>query len=188
MTETSLQPTRYLIREKHLSLDNKFMITDDSGVVHYKVNSTFFAMGDKLSICDANENELIRIRQDNLHFHLTYKIFSVRSGGFERQIATIKRTGPLWQHKLEINSEIGEFIMQKKGGVSSDEFTLTKGDNIIAIGTKDASPTKSLYWIDIIDNQEEDHAFVLAIVIVLSCAQRLPGNPMAKPRTTGSIN
>jgi uncharacterized protein YxjI len=188
MTETPLQPMRYLICEKHLSLDNRFKITDESGMVHYNVNSTFFAMGDKLSIADANGNELIRIRQDNLHLHLTYKIFSIRSGNNEHQIATIKRTGPLWQHKLEIQSDIGEFIMRKKGGISSDEFILTKGDKIIAIVMKDASPTKILYWIDIIDNQEEDHAFVLAIVIVLACAQRLPGNPLAKPRMNGSIN
>ena len=188
MTETSLQPTRYLIREKHLSLDNRFTITDKSGVVHYKVNSTFFALGDKLLITDANGNELFRIRQDNLHLHLTYKLFSIRPVNIERQIASIRRTGPLWQHILEIKSDIGEFTMQKKGGVSSDEYTLTRGDQIVAYVIKDASPTKSLYWIDIIDIQEEDRGFVLAIAIVLACAQRLPVNPMAKPRTHSSSN
>ena len=188
MTETPMQSTRYLIREKHLSLDNRFTITDESGAVHYKANSTFFAMGDKLLITDANGNELFRIRQDNLHLHLTYKVFSIRSGDIERQIATIRRTGPLWQHILEIKSDLGEFTMQRKGGMSSDEYTLTKDGHIVAIVTKDASPTKSLYWTDIIDIQEEDRGFVLAIVIVLACAQRLPVNPMAKPRTNSSTS
>jgi uncharacterized protein YxjI len=186
MTLSQSQPTRYLIQEKYLSLDKRFTITDDTGVVHYKVNSTFFAMGDKLCISDANGNELIRIRQENLHFHLTYNIFSIRSGATERQVASIKRTGPLWQHKLKINSDDGEYIIEKQGGLSSNEFILTKDNLVVAIATKDSSPTKCLYWVDIIDNREEDHAFLLAMIIVLACAQRLPGNPMAKPHRKGS--
>jgi uncharacterized protein YxjI len=172
------QPTRYLIQEKHLSLDNRFIITDDSGVVRYKVNSTFFAMGDKLLISDADGKELIRIRQENLHLHLTYKIFGIRSDGSEYQLGSIKRTGAPWQHKLEISSGDGEYIMKRTGGASSRKFTITKGDMVIATTTKDVSPTKSLYWVNIIDHNEEDHAFLLSVVIVLSCAQRLPGNPI----------
>lgn len=188
MTESSIQTTRYLIQEKHLSLDERFRITDDSGVVRYKVNSTFFAMGDKLLISDANGNELLRIRQDNLHIRLTYKIFSCQSGIPVRQIATIKRTGSLWQHILEITSEVGDFILKKEGGPSSNEYVLMKNGTVIATATKDTSPTKNLYWIDIVDGQRIDHAFILAMIIVLSCAQRLPGNPMAKPSNNISTN
>lgn len=185
MMEFSSQTKRYLIEEKHLSLDERFTITDDSGVIRYKVNSTFFAMGDKLLISDDNGNELIRIRQDNLHLRLRYKIFACRP---ERQIATIKRTGSLWQHRLEITTDDGEYLLKKKGGPSSNEYLLIRKENVIAIATKDTSPTKNLYWIDILQNQEEDHAFILAMIIVLSCAQRLPGNPMAKPSINTSTN
>jgi uncharacterized protein YxjI len=178
------QPTRYLIQEKHLSLDDRFIITDDSGVILYKVNSTFFAMGDKLLISDASGNELIRIRQENLHLRLTYKVFSIRSDGSEYEIGSIKRTGPLWHHKLEISSDNGEYILKKKGGLASHDFTITKDENVVAIATKDVSPTKSLYWVDVIDQKEEQHAFLLAVVIVLSCAQRLPGHPISKHHTT----
>ena len=75
MTELQSQPSRYLLEEKHLSLENRFTITDKSGVMHYKANSTFFAVGDKLSICDQYGNELLRIRQDYPHLHLTYKVY-----------------------------------------------------------------------------------------------------------------
>jgi len=181
MTTNQSPPTCYLIQEKHLSLHNRFTITDNSGVVHYKVNSTFFAMGNKLLFSDADGNALMKIRQDKLHLHLRYKIFSIHSGVIEREIASIKRIGPLRQHKLEISSSNGEYILQRKGGVSSNEFTLTKDDDIVAIATKDVSPTKSLYWVDIIDSREDNHAFVLAMIIVLACAQRLPSNPVSKP-------
>lgn len=176
--ESSSEATRYLIEEKHLSLDERFKITDDSGGIRYKVNSTFFAMGDKLLISDANGNELIRIRQENLHLRLRYKIFSCQP---ERQIAMIIRTGSPWQHQLEITTDDGELILKKKGGPSSNEYVLINKENVIAIATKDTSLTKNLYWIDIFDNQQTNHAFILAMIIVLSCAQRLPGNPMAKP-------
>lgn len=186
MTVRQTQPTRYLIREKHLSLDNRFTITDDAGVVHYKINSTFFAIGDKLLISDANGNDLIKIRQENFRARLTYKVFSIRSDATVSQIASVKRTGSLLQHKLEISSNDGEYTIQKKGGASSDEYTLTKDEHLVATVTKDVSPTKSLYWVDIIDDREENHAFVLAMVIILSCAQRLPGHPMEKPHANES--
>ncbi|UJR28799.1 hypothetical protein I4U23_010024 [Adineta vaga] len=181
MTEDQHQSTRYLIQEKYLSLEKRFTITDNAGTIRYIVNSSFFTMGDKLQISDANGNEVMRIRQDNLHFHLTYRIFSTYSGATERELALIKRTGPMWQHKLQINSINGEYIIEKKGSTSSNEFTLTKNDNVIGIVTKDASPTKTFYWVDIIDSNEQDHALLLAMIIVFSCAQRLSMNPMAKP-------
>jgi uncharacterized protein YxjI len=186
MTVPQSQPTRYLIQDRHLLLDNRFIITDDSGVVHYKVNSKFFAMGDKLIISDAHGYELIKIRQENLHLNLTYKVFSIRSGDIEHQIASVKRTGSLWQHKLKISSIDGEYILQKKDGGSSNEFTLTKDDHLVAFATNDNSPTKSLYWVDIVDNREENHDFVLAMVIILSCAQRLPFHFMIKPHLNES--
>ena len=182
MTEDQIQSTRYLIQEKYLSLDKRFSITDDTGTIRYTVNSSFFTMGDKLQILDANGNELMKIRQDNLHFHLTYKIFSTYSGATERELASIKRTGPLWEHKLQINSINGEYTIEKKSSSSPNEFTITKDGDIVGIITKDASLTKTFYWVDIIDSKEQDHhALLLAMVIVLSCAQRIPVNPMAKP-------
>lgn len=174
------QPTRYLIQEKRLSLNNKIIITDYLGNVHYKAHSRFFSMGDKISLYDARGNKLMKIRQDKLHLHLTYRIFSTQSN-VEYEIASIIRTGPLWQHKLHISSSNGEYILKRNGGVSANEYTLTKNGDIVVIATKDVSPTKTLYWVDIVNNDEEDHALLLAMMIVLSCAQRLPGNPMAKP-------
>lgn len=185
MTELQSQTTRYLISEKHLSFDNRFLITDESGTVHYKVDSTFLAFGDKLSIFDKNQNELIRIRQNYPHFHLTYKVYTICDGTNDQLIASVKRTGPLWQHKLQISSPHGEYLLKKKDGVSSNVYNLTKNGNLIAVATKDASPTKSIYWVEIINDQEQ-HLFILSMIIILSCAQRLPGNPAAKPHTNTS--
>jgi hypothetical protein len=64
---------------------------------------------------------------------------------------------------------MGAIWWKKIGGVFSHEFTLTE----------DVSPSKSVYWVDIFNSRQEYHAFIMAMVIVLSCAQRLPGNPLA---------
>lgn len=175
------QPTRYLIQERFLSLDNRFTITDEAGLVRYRVTSSFFAMGDKLRISNADGKELMKVRQDTLHLHLTYKIYSTSTGETEREIASIKRTGAMWQHKLQISSIHGDYVMEKTGGAASNEFQLLKDDRTVASITKDPVPAKSLYWVDITDSDEHDHVLILALVIVLSCAQRLPVNPMIKP-------
>jgi len=176
------KPTRYIIQDKHFALNDKFVITDDSGTIHYTVDSTLFAMGDKLVLYDHFGNELIKIRQENLHLHPTYNIYSVRRDTDEMQLATIKRTGAFWNHKLEINAVNGEYLMEKKGGVLSHEFILTKDGAIVAIVAQDTAPSTSVYWVDIASDREEYRAFLMAMVIVLSCAQRLPGNPLATAR------
>jgi uncharacterized protein YxjI len=177
--EVASKPTRYVIQDKHFSLDDKFVITDNEGDVHYKVDSTLFATGDKLILYDAQGNELIKIRQEYLHIHPTYYIYSVRRGVDEMQLASIKRTGAPWNHRLEITTTNGEYLMEKKGGVFSHEFILTKDGVLVAIVSKDASPSRSVYFVDIATDRDEYRAFLVALVIVLSCAQRLPGNPLA---------
>lgn len=185
MNTSQSQSRRYLVEDKNLSLDSRFTITDDSGNVRYKCSSRFLPVRNKLLLADEFGNELIRIRQENLHFHLTYKLFSVSSNGTENEIASVKRTGPLWQHKLDINSIYGSYALAKKQGVSSNEYILTKDGNPVVGIAKDASPTKNFYWVTVIDDTE-DHTFLLAIVIILASAQRLPGNPIAISRSDQS--
>jgi len=179
MEKESKKPTRYAIQDKHFALNDKFVITDDSGIVHYTVDSTLFAFGDKLLLYDRYGNELIKIRQENLHLHQIYNIYSVRRDVDEMQLASIKQTGAPWHHKLEINATNGKYVMEKKGGVLSHEFILTKDGVIVAIVAKDASLSTSVYWVDVASDREDYRAFILAMVIVLSCAQRLPGNPLS---------
>lgn len=173
------KPTRYVIEDKHFALNNKFVITDESGGVYYTVDSTLFPGGDKLIIYDAEQKPVIHIRHQSLHLHPVYNIYSTVSDTEEAQLASIKRKGAPWNHKLEISSTNGEYFMEKRVGVNDHEFILKKDEDIVAIVTKDTSPTKSTYWIDIAPDRKEYRPFLIALVIVLSCAQRLPNNPFA---------
>jgi uncharacterized protein YxjI len=184
MTETQSKPTRYVIQEKHLVLDNKFVILDDSDAIRYTVDSTLFALGDKLLLSDADGNELIKIRQETAHLHRTYNILSVRHDIDELHLASVKQVGLPWQHKLKIDSLKGKYVMERKGGIFSHEFTLTNDEHVVAVVTKDSSPMRCVYWVDVSNDRDEYHAFILAMVIVLSCAQTLPSNPL----TTSNID
>ncbi len=91
-------------------------MTDESGDVYFRVDSTLFDLGDKLLFYDAGGNELIKIRQQNLHLHQTYNIHSVRRDTDEMRLAFIKRTGIPGQHKLEVNTLNGDYLMGKNRG------------------------------------------------------------------------
>jgi uncharacterized protein YxjI len=173
------KPTRYIIQDKHFALNDKFVITDDKGIVHYTVDATIFSIGDKLILYDSFGNELIKIRQEQPCLHQVYNIYSTRHDVDEMQLASIKRVGPPWNHRLEISTTNGEYLMEKIGGLLSHEFILTKDEAIVAMVTKDSAPTTSVYWVDIASDREDYRAFLVAMVIVLSCAKRLPGNPLA---------
>jgi uncharacterized protein YxjI len=173
--ESGSKPTRYIIQDKHFSLNDKFVISDDLGEIHYTVDSTFFTRGDKLILYDALGNELIKIRQENLHLHPTYHIYSIRRDADEMQLASIKRTGAPWNHKLEINATNGEYQIERYCGHFSHEFILKKDEVVVAVVRKDTSVSTSVYWVDIACDRDEYRALLVAMVIVLSCVQRLPG-------------
>jgi uncharacterized protein YxjI len=174
--ENRSKPTRYIIEDRHFSLNDKFVISDDSGLIHYKVDATLFTPGDKLILYDSLGDELIKIRQENLHLHPTYNIYSIRRDADEMQLASIKRTGAPWNHKLEITATNGEYQMEKYGGLLSHEFILKKDQQIVATVTKGTSILESVYWVDIADDRDKYRAFLMSMVIVLSCVKRLPGN------------
>lgn len=177
--EDAPKPTRYIIQDKHFVSNEKFVITDDSNNVHDTVDSTLFALDDKLVLYDSDGKELIKIRQENLHIRPTYNIYSIRRDADEMQLASVKRTGTPWNHKLEISSVNGEYIMKKKGGALSHDFLLTSNGDIVAIVSKASSTKASVYWVDIASTRKDYRAFLMALAIVLSCAQRLPGNPLS---------
>ncbi len=175
--EEEVPMTRYIIQDNHFSLDDKFVVTDESGNVQYTVDSTFLAIGDKLVLNDADGKALMKIREETLHFRPTYNIYSARRDLHEMQLASIQRTGTPWNRKLEIFTPNGEYIIERKGGIFSHEFVLTKDGVIVAMVSKDSSPKTTVYRLDVAGNREEYRAFLVALVIVLSCVQRLPSSP-----------
>src|SRR5579871_3364355 len=126
MVETKSKPLKYIIQQKHFSLNDKFVITDEFDNIRYTADSTLLTMGDKLLLYDSNGYELIKICKEYLHLHPIYNIYSTRRDVDEMRLASIKRTGTPWHHKLKIDSVDGKYLIEKNGKISSHEFTLKK--------------------------------------------------------------
>ena len=106
----------------------------------------------------------MKIRQELLHLHPTYLILSNRSGESDRQLATVKKKFAFLHQKFKIDSVYGEYALNSLD-IFAHSFTLTRNGQTVAIVSKKFFSFSDSYGVEI--SGEEDHAFVLALVIVL---------------------
>ncbi|CAF3584546.1 unnamed protein product [Adineta steineri] len=173
-TSTLIQPCRYQIREKIFAFTNSFKIKDEFGQDKYTVRSKKWTLGKKLVLEDINGNALFKIRQNGIRFLDQFNILSARDGDSDRQIASIRQKFTFFKHSYIIYSIYGEYKM-KGLDIFDHSFTLkNKNNKTIAIVNKKYFSFADSYEIEMIesnnDKQQEDHAFILALIIVLHCS------------------
>jgi uncharacterized protein YxjI len=169
---------RFQIQERPMSLDQKFSIMDEDDNCLYTVKSTFFALGDKLTLLDKHGIELFKIRQQLKHLHLTFDIYnaSENDNDDESKLATVKQIGFGFKNTLEIQSIYGNYLIKRNGGITCSEYTLSKDGNMVAEVKRKLPTFAERYTVDIDENvNEKDIAFVLTLIITLWCAQRNRG-------------
>ena len=174
----SEETRRFQIEESLTSLDKKFSIFNEDEERLYTVKSTFFTLGDKLTILDNQGNEIFKIRQQLMHVHLTFHIYNAKDNldDDKRQLATVKQIGFPTNHTLEIHSIYGDYLMKRNGGITCSEYTLTKDRRAIAEVKRKFPAIAERYTVDIYEHvNEQDIPFILTLVIVLWCAQRYRG-------------
>ncbi|CAF1517420.1 unnamed protein product [Adineta steineri] len=158
-------PTRrYQIREKIFSLGDNFKIKDEMGQDVYTVRSKLLSLGDKLVLEDMAGNGLIKIQQELLHLHPTFNILSARNGESDRQLAVLKKKFAFFHHRFNIDSVYGQYSLEGLD-VFAHSFTITKDGQMVAVVSKKFFSLSDTYGVEIVGN--EDHAFILALVIVL---------------------
>lgn len=116
----------------------------------------------------------MKIRQKGFGFLDQFHILSARDGDSDRQIASIRQKFTIFKHSYMIYSIYGEYKL-KGLDVFDHAFTLkTKDGKTIAIINKKFFSMADTYGIEIIDEnshkEEEDHVFILALIIVLHCS------------------
>ncbi|CAF2858392.1 unnamed protein product [Rotaria sp. Silwood2] len=169
---------RFQIEERPTSLDQKFSLMDEDDNCLYTVKSTFFALGDKLTVMDSHGTELYKIRQQLKHIHLTFHIYNATTNDDdeENKLASVKQVGSPLKHTLEIHSIYGDYLMQRNGGMTSSEYTLSKDGIQIAEVKRKFPAFAERYTVDITERvHERDIPFILTLVITLWCAQRYRG-------------
>lgn len=149
---------RYLIKEKIFSFADRFIINDESGYPHYEVVGKIFSIGNKLDMCDMQGNSILYIEQKVFRFLPEYTIY--KDGII---VGRINKEFTLFRSKFSIDSKYGNFSID--GDVFQHDFNILKNGRPIAWISKKWISFSDTYSIDIVD--EEDHAFILSMVIVL---------------------
>lgn len=149
---------RYLIKEKIFSFADRFTIEDNQGYPRYEVVGKLLSLGNKLKLYNKTGEELIYIEQKIFRFLPEYLIY--RNGNI---VGRIKKELTFLKPRFNIESSYGNFTLD--GDVFHHEFNISKDGNPIAWISKKWISLSDTYTVDILE--EEDHSFILAIIIVL---------------------
>uniref|UniRef100_A0AC35FZM9 LURP-one-related family protein n=1 Tax=Panagrolaimus sp. PS1159 TaxID=55785 RepID=A0AC35FZM9_9BILA len=151
---------KYKIREKIFSLRDNFQIKDEFDVIAYTVRSKLLTIGDKLTLESPEGIPLVRIEQEVMHLLAHYNIISAIN---DQTLATLKQKWTWLKHKCEITSVFG--LYELTGNIIAYEFVITKNGEVVATVSKKWFSWTDSYGVEVVET--EDHAFIMALVIVV---------------------
>jgi uncharacterized protein YxjI len=148
----------FYIKEKIFSISDKFSIMDVSGNDVFKVEGKIFSIGNKLRIYDDYNNEVVFIEQKLLKLLPEYSIYL--NGNYA---AKVKKQFTFFSNKFDIESNMGNYEIE--GDFLAHDFSIVKNGSVVAQINKKWLSFGDTYEIDI--SEEENYAFILAMVIVI---------------------
>lgn len=107
---------------------------------------------------------LVKIHQEVLHLHPTFNLLSARAEDSDRQLATIKKKFSFLHAKFKIESVYGDYQLEGVD-IFAHQFSLVKNGQAVANVSKKIFSFTDSYGVEIVGG--EDHAFILALIIVL---------------------
>ncbi|NLX60932.1 MAG: hypothetical protein GXZ06_00190 [Tissierellia bacterium] len=149
---------RYLVREKIFSFADRFKIQDEYGNDRFQVEGQLFSFGNKLRIYDSQGRELIYIEQKIWRLLPEYYIYRG-----DRLLARLKKELTLFKPRFTIESQYGDFTID--GDIFAHNFNILKNGRPVAWVSKKWFSFSDTYAVEILE--EEDHAFILSLAIVL---------------------
>ncbi|CAF1113455.1 unnamed protein product [Rotaria sordida] len=155
----------YKIRQK---IGDDFKIKDQSGQTVFQARSKHPIFGDKFILEDINGRPLIQIRGEPF-FHNNFEIFAYTSDGSKERLATINRTS-VWKHNFIIQTTYGQYEL-KQDGLLALSYLLTKnrGQDTVATIQRHGLSLMDTFTVGIIENEQENYAFILSMIIALHC-------------------
>uniref|UniRef100_A0AC34FKY8 Uncharacterized protein n=1 Tax=Panagrolaimus sp. ES5 TaxID=591445 RepID=A0AC34FKY8_9BILA len=151
----------YRIREKIFSFGSDFVIKNGSGQAAFYVRSKPPTIGNKLVLEDMHGRALFKIEKQSRSYWKTFKIFSAQNN---RKLATVKEKPTLFfGANFSINSVYGNYYFHDD--TFSYSFKLVKNGRNIAAVDKEFMSFSYTYDVKIVGG--EDHAFIIALVIVI---------------------
>ena len=152
--------TRYLLREKMLSIGDDFWIENDRGERIFKVDDKVLRARDTVVIKDADGNELLKLQKRLLRARDT---MAIERGG--DKVATVKKAmiTPL-RDRFTVDVEGGGDLVVE-GNILDHEYQITQGGIPVANISKRWFRVRDSYGVAVAPGQND--ALVLAVTVCI---------------------
>jgi len=154
----------YLIREKFFGLGQDWDITDEHGRPVLRVDGKAVSLRDRMVLRDPDGREVAEVRRKLVSMRPTYE---VEIGGEEAARIRKKLFTPFVdRYTVDIP---GPDDLELVGDLFDHEYTVRRGDTIVATVSKAYFTMRDTYAVDVAAGQ--DHVLILASVLALDLAQ-----------------
>jgi uncharacterized protein YxjI len=158
--EPADQGSRYLLREKLLSIGDDFWIENDQGQRIFRVDAKVLRVRDTVVIKDASGNELIKLQKRLLRARDT---MGIERGG--ERVATVRKAiiAPL-RDRFTVDLADGG-ALEAQGNILDHEYQITRDGIPVANISKRWFRVRESYGVAVAPGQ--DDALVLAVAVCI---------------------
>jgi uncharacterized protein YxjI len=154
----------YLIRERFFRLGEDSEITDEQGRAAFQVDGKVLSLHDRLIIRDPEGREVAQVHRKLAALRPTYKV----TIGGEEAAEVRKRLFTPFGDRFTIDVP-GPDDLEMAGDLFDHEFTIRRGDQVVATISKRWFSMRDTYAVDVAAG--EDHLLILASVLALDLAE-----------------
>ena len=150
---------KLLVREKFLSMHNRYYIYNENEELEYEIQSKVISIGDKTKIYDKNHNVVAYIEQKLFHLMPHYNVYI--KGEYKYQI---KKKFKMFKNDYELSN-----LYKVEGSIFDLNFTIINnyGKKIALVNRNFLSIcTVDNYQIEILD--EKDIYTILTIIVAIT--------------------
>jgi len=149
----------YIMKEKFWTLADLFIIKNDQNEPLFQVKGNLFSIGDKLSLCTMDGNELAYISEQVISLLKRYHI--TRPDG---SYAIFRQDLHLFNDKFTIKIP-GKASYMVHGNFWDYEYSFYRQDRLVAVISKKLSTWTDAYAIQVV--RGEDDVLILAVAVVI---------------------
>jgi uncharacterized protein YxjI len=154
----------YLIRERFFRLGEDSDITDDQGRPAFRVDGKVLSLRNRLIIRDPDGREVAQVHRKLATLRPTYKV----TVGGEEAAEVRKRLFTPFVDRFTIDLP-GPDDLEMTGDLLDHEFTIRRGDQVVATVSKRWFSVRDTYAVDVAPGQ--DDLLILASVLALDLAE-----------------
>jgi uncharacterized protein YxjI len=146
------------MKQRVLTITDKFTIKDDRGNDVYKVKGKLISLGDRLDFEDMHGNEVAEIKEELISLTPSFRVF--RGGKLQADLS--KKLLTVFRDKFKVDMKDGTKDLEITGNILDHEYTFRRGRDEVASVSKRWVSIGDTYGVDIVDGEDD--------VLILACA------------------